>query len=158
MTTTADKSLQKVLNESNLNYLPTVFQLMKLGNMLGGEVKVVATGLTAAASFDITTSAVRAASTITGLDRNTTDALPAIAVVRSLRVTASGTANSVGSYAITDAGGTAVSPAAGANVGLATLSDDGKTLTFPTTVTAFTLTYMPKPHTDLDTVFKQMGL
>lgn len=42
-----------------------------------------------------------------------------------------------------------MSPGAGANVGLALLSDDGKSLTFPTTVTAFVLEYVPRSAVDL---------
>lgn len=148
-TTTADITLQQELNKGNAGKLPTLLQKMKIGNVLGGAVKVVAASLTAAASFDITTSAVRSASTITGLDRESSDLLPPIMVVKTLRVTASGTANSVGTYIVSDAGGTAVSPTAGANVGIALLSDDGKTLTFPTTVTAFTLEYVPRSAVDL---------
>lgn len=146
--TPADVTLQQVLNKANLNQLATILQKMKLGNMLN-PVKVVATGLTGAASFDITTAAVRQASTITGLERDTGDNLPAILSVKTLRVTASGTANSVGTYIVSDASGTAVSPTAGANVGIALLSDDGTTLTFPTTVTAFVIEYVPQSNVDL---------
>ena len=146
--TPADVTLQQVLNKANLNQLATILQKVKLGNVLR-PVKVVVTGLTAAAAIDITSSAVRAAATITGLDRETGDNLPPILSVKTLRVTASGTANSVGSYAVSDASGTAVSPTAGANVGLALLSDDGTTLTFPSTVTAFVLEYIPQSNADL---------
>lgn len=152
-TTTADITLQQELNKGNAGKLPTLLQKMKIGNVLGGAVKVVATGLSPAASFDITTSAVRTASTITGLDRESTDALPPIMAVKTLRVTASGTANSVGTYAVGDSGSTALSPTAGANVGLALISDDGKTLTFPTAVTAFVLEYIPRSAVDLATTY-----
>ena len=150
-TTSADVTKQQELNRGRPDKIATVFQAMKLGNMLAGSVKVVATGLTPAATFDITTAAVRAASTITGLDRETSDNLPAIMVVKTLRCTASDTANSVGTYVVGDAGSTAFSPTVGANVGLALLSDDGKSLTFPTTVTAFVLEYVPKPAVDITT-------
>lgn len=147
--TPSDVTLQEVLNKANLNQLPTVLQKMKLGNMFN-PVKVVATGLTAAAAFDITTAAVRAASTITGLERDTGDNLPAILAVKTLRCTASGTGTTVGSYMVTDAGGTAVSPATSTAAGIALLSDDGTTITFPTTVTAFVLEYIPRSYTDLE--------
>ena len=42
---------------------------------------------------------------------------------------------------------------AGAAVGIARLSDDGKTITFPNTVTGFVLHYMPRAETALDTQF-----
>ncbi len=157
MTLTANKTMQQVLNQSNLNWLPTVFQKLKLGNMLS-PVKVSVTGLTAASAIDITTTTFRDAATISGLDRETADLLPQILAVKTLRVTASGTANSVGSYGVSDAGGTAVSPTAGANMGIALLSDDGRTLTFPTTVTAFVIEYIPRSDTNLSSVFVQTGL
>lgn len=138
------------LNNGNPGEIASAARKVLLGSMLS-EVKVVATGLTAAAAFDITTAAVKAASTITGMTLVTGENLPAIGIVRNLRVATSGTANSVGSYVVCDASGTAVSPTAGANIGIATLSDDGKTLTFPTTVTGFTLTYYPKAAAALDT-------
>lgn len=150
-TTSADVTKQQELNRGRPDKVATVFQAMKLGNMLAGSVKVVAAALSPAATFDITTAAVRSASTITGLDRESSDNLPPIMVVKTLRVTASGTANSVGSYIVSDAGGTALTPTAGANVGIALLSDDGKSLTFPSTVTAFTIEYVPRPAVDITT-------
>lgn len=145
--TPADVTLQQVLNKANLNQLATILQKMKLGNMLN-PVKVVVVGLTAAAAIDITTAAVRAASTITGLERDTGDSLPAILSVTALRVTGVGT-GALGARSVTDAGGTAGAP--GANgLGIALLSDDGKTLTFEGTVTGFVLEYIPRSNTDLE--------
>jgi len=151
-TTTADITLQQILDNANLNQLAAALSKVKLGNVLG-SVKVVVTGLTAIAAPVITGAAVRAAATITGLNRGSNDNLPAIQSVKTLRVTASGTANSVGSYVVTDAGGTELTPTASANVGLALLSDDGTTLTFPTTVTAFVLEYVPRPDTALSSLW-----
>lgn len=156
-TTTADITLQQILNYANANQIPNALRKVKLGNVLA-SVKVVVTGLTATATPDITSASVLAAATVTGLDRAANDALPAIGLVKTLRVTASGTAGSIGPYVITDAGGTAAIPPtatayAGAAVGVATLSDDGKTLTFPNTVTAFVLEYMPRSDADLSTVW-----
>lgn len=145
--TPADVTLQQVLNKANLNQLATILQKMKLGNMLN-PVKVVVVGLTAAAAIDITTAAVRAASTITGLERDTGDSLPAILSVTALRVTGVDT-GALGARSVTDAGGTAVAP--GLNgPGIALLSDDGKTLTFEGTVTGFVLEYIPRSNTDLE--------
>ena len=151
-TTTADITLQQIINRSNLNQLAAALSKVKLGNVLG-SVKITVASLTATATPVVTGSAVRAAATISGLDRGTNDNLPAIQTVKTLRVTTSGTANSVGSYAVSDAGGTALTPTAGANVGLALLSDDGTTLTFPTTVTGFVLEYVPRPDTALSTLW-----
>ena len=157
--TTAEQTYQQWLNKANANLLPTIFQKMKLGNMLS-PVRVVVTGLTATASPDITSNAVRLAATITGLERETTENLPAILAVKSLRVTASGTSNSVGSYAITDGetadAARALTPTAGANVGLALLSADGTTLTFPSTITAFVLEYIPRSATALSSNYPRL--
>lgn len=136
-TTTAQRTLQVVLDEANPNDIATVLQLLKLGT-LHKPLKRAFTGLTAAAAFDLT--AIDGTGETTGVGNP--NRLPA-AAVRTLRCTASGTANSVGSYAVGDAAATALSPTAGANVGLALISDDGKTITFPTTVTAFVIEYVP---------------
>jgi hypothetical protein len=141
MTTTKVETIQEVLEKADPNTLADALRRMGFGKMLN-PIKIVCTGLTAAASFDITTAAVKAAATVTGLGLEAGENLPPIGDVVSLRVTASGTANSVGTYAITDSG--TLTPTAGANVGLATLSADGKTLTFPSTVTAFVLTYQAR--------------
>lgn len=153
MTTTATKTLRKALNDANPNEISDALRKVRLGQVLA-PVKVAFAALTAAATIDITTVAAKAAATITptGL-LETGEELPPIGVVKTLRVTTSGTANSVGSYVVSDAGGTAVSPTAGANVGIALLSDDGKSLTFPTTVTGFVIEYMPRGEADLEASF-----
>ena len=138
--TTAEQTYQNWLNKANANLLPTLFQKMKLGNMLS-PVKVTVTGLTATASPDITSTAVRLAATVSGLERETTDPLPAILAVKTLRVTGVGT-GATGSRVVTDAGGTAVGD-------VALLSDDGTTLTFEGTVTGFILEYIPRSATAL---------
>ncbi len=136
-TTTKNRTLQLVLDVANPNDLPAALAQLKLGTVFA-PLKRTFTGLTAAASFDLT--AIDGAGETTGAGNP--NRLPA-AHVRTLRVTASGTANTVGSYIVSDAAGTAVSPTAGANVGIALLSDDGKTVTFPTTATAFIIEYVP---------------
>lgn len=93
-------------------------------------LKKTFTGLVAAGSFDLTSVALGSGP-------------PALAV-STLRATAATTANTVGSYSTTDVGGTPLSPVASTVVGLATLSDNGKTVTFPTAdVTAFIIEYIP---------------
>jgi hypothetical protein len=89
--------------------------------------KKVFSALTAADSFDLTAAPLSSS--------------PAL-VVGTLRVTAA-TANT-GVYIVTDSGGTAAAPAGGAP-GVALLSDDGHTVTFPTgsLVTAFVIEYVP---------------
>ena len=151
-TTTVQSDIRTVLNLGNLNDLADALRKIKVGTMLS-VVKAVVTALSAAQNIDITTAAVKAAAVITGIALGTNENLPPIGVVRSLRVAASGTAASVGTYGVSDAGGTAVVPPGGASVsmGIATLSDDGKTLGFPNTITAFTIVYMPKADVTLDT-------
>lgn len=142
-TNTKIQTLQEALEKAEPNTLADA--LRKLGfSKSQSKVKITVAALTAAAAIDVTTAAVKAAATISGITLANGENLPAIGKVVSLRVSTSGTANTVGSYAITDDGGTVVSPTASANVGLAKLSDDGKTLTFPTTVTGFVLEYYPK--------------
>jgi len=145
-TTTADFILQDLLDQANPNVLPDGFRKVKLGHMFS-QVKAVVTALSATATPDITTAAVKAAAVITGITLATGENLPAIGKLVTLRVTASGTAASLGTYILTDSGGTAIIPPGGAStaVGIAKISDDGKTITFPNTVTAFVLMYRPAP-------------
>jgi hypothetical protein len=69
---------------------------------------------------------------------------PIIANASTLRVVA-GAAAFLGTYMLVDTGGTPLGTVAGTVVGVATLSDDGKTVTFPagTLATAFTIEYLP---------------
>lgn len=146
MTTSKSPTLQAELSRSDANTLPDALRRVNLGKKFA-HVKAVVAALTATAAPDITSAAVKAAATITGLQTlDTGENLPAIDTIVSLRVTASGTAASVGTYIVSDAGGTPTLPTGGASagVGIATLSDDGKTITFPNTVTAFTIVYMPR--------------
>lgn len=146
------KTARAILNESDLNELADLLAHLKFGTSQA-RIKVVAAGLTAAASFDITTAAFKALSTITGIDLATGENLPAIGIPVNLQLVASGTAGSLGSYILGDVAATPAIPAGGANVtpGVARLSDDGKTITFPNTVTAFTFTYYPRTAFPLDT-------
>jgi hypothetical protein len=136
-TSTTPRTLKAALDEANPNDLADVLRLLKLGTA-NTVLKRTFTGLTAAASFDLTL--------IDGTGETAGAAnpnrLPA-EIVRTLRCTASGTANSVGTYITGDSGATATSPTASTVVGIALISDDGKTITFPTTVTAFVIEYYP---------------
>jgi hypothetical protein len=150
VTATSTDTLKKALNDANLNDLADCFRKMQLGNMLA-PLKRTFTGLTAAAAFDLTTID-GTGETVGVANANRLAALG----VHTLRVTASGTANSVGSYAVSDTGGTPLTPTAGANVGLATISDDGKTVTFVTTVTAFVIEYIPRSTVDMASAFARL--
>lgn len=157
MTATATDTIQAELDKGQLGTIADVMRLQGKGSM-DSLLKVTVAALTASATVDITAAATKAAATINaGALRRGTVNLPAIGRIKSLRVTTSGTANSVGTYAIGDAGSTPISPTAGANVGLATLSDDGKTLVFPTTVTGFVIAYYPAPATNMQATFEQQG-
>jgi len=137
-TLTKARSTQFVIDEANPTEVADALNKLELGTIFT-PLKRTFTGLTAAAQFDLTL--IDGAGETAGLANP--NRLPAN-LVRTLRVTASGTANSVGSYVVTDAAGTPTSPTASTIVGLATISDDGKTITFPTTVTAFIIAYMPR--------------
>ncbi len=137
-TATKVRTLQLVMDEGNPNEIAPALQQLKLGTIFT-PLKRTFTGLTAAATYNLTTLDA------TGETAGTANPnrLPA-AHVRTLRVTAATTANTVGSYIVTDASGTATSPTASTVVGIAKLSDDGSTLTFPTAdVTAFIIEYIP---------------
>lgn len=137
-TVTKVRSTQLVLDEANANDLPAALQQLLLGTIFT-PLKRTFTGLTGAASYDLT--ALDASGETTGVAN--AKRLPA-AHVRTLRVTAATTANTVGTYIVSDASGTKTSPTASTVVGIATLSDDGKTLAFVTAdVTAFIIEYIP---------------
>jgi hypothetical protein len=152
MTTTKELDYRKLGNDAHPQNVADFLRAVKLGNMLS-VIKVTVTGLTASAAIDVTTAAVKAAATIAGVSLDTGENLPAIGNVVSLRVTASGTAGSLGVYGIGDDGATAIVPpgGAGAAMGIAKLSDDGKTLTFPNTITGFVLIYRPRAAVTMST-------
>jgi hypothetical protein len=154
MTTIADKTPREILDQSNLNELADALKKIKFGRQLS-RIKVTFAALTAAAAVDITTAASKAAATISGITLATGENLPPIGVWQALRITASGTAGSLGAYLLADTGATAIVPpgGAGAAVGIAKLSDDGKTITFPNTVTGFVLEYFPRTDVAMNSEF-----
>lgn len=159
VTTTKKKSIQQAFNDGDANTIADAARKAKLGTMLR-PIKVTFAGLTATASLDITSATARAAATVNdgdipeGYIASKTH-LPPINVVKSLRITASGTAASLGNYIAGDVGSTMIVPPGGAAaaVGIARLSDDGKTITFPNTVTGFVLHYTPRADVELNTDF-----
>lgn len=146
MTLSIVQALQAVLDRANPNDIPDALAKLKLGT-LNKPLKRVFTGLTAAASFDLTlidgTGETAGVGNVNRLGA---------AVINYLRVDASGTAASVGNYIPGPPTSTLLIPPGGANVavGVARLSDDGKTLTFPNTVTGFTIMYMPRTLSDAE--------
>jgi hypothetical protein len=147
-TTTKTDTIYEALKRANPSELADALRELGFAKM-ASTVKAAFTGVTGAATYNITTAAMKALATISGINLAAGENLPAARIVRSLRVTAATTATVVGSYAITDAGGTVVSPATSSAVGLAKLSDDGTTLTFASAdVTAFVIEYEPMPSND----------
>ena len=142
MTTTFTPTLQSTMNDANTNEVSDALRQMKIGTMLS-PVKVTVTGLASATAIDITTAAVFAASTVTGLGTQAI-ALPPILDITALRVTAGAAA--AGLRQIGDSGATA-------SATVAKISDDGKTLTFEAGVTGFVLLYSPRSATDLQSTY-----
>jgi len=151
VTATKKRTVREGLNQGNPAEIALALQKVKSGNMMS-TVKAVVTALTALAAVDITAASVKAAAVITGITLAAGENLPAIGMAMAVRVTASGTAASVGTYILADSAATPLLPPGGANtaVGIASLSADGKTITFPNTVTAFIISYMPRADVSPD--------
>lgn len=133
-TATEVQTIKSTIDTANPTQGWDALQKAKLGTMLAGK-KVTLTGLVAAASFDVTT-----------LDDPTSpgDTLPAILSISVLRVTAG-----VAATGVRQIGDAAATPSAT----LATLSDDGKTITFEGNVTDMVLQYIPAAAEPLDNKF-----
>ena len=108
-------TLKDALNKANISQLATALNSVALGNLLDRAAHKVAIAQTAAVTVVLS---------------------PPALMIQTLRVTA-GAANP-GNRQISDAGGT---PSAT----VATISDDGSTLTFEGTVSAALITYIPGP-------------
>jgi len=150
-TTTKPSTLAAELDRASPGDVSDALRMVGLGRLLD-PVKVTVAGLTAAAAVDVT-AIPRALVTINqglkGLAAG--EALPAILAVTALRVTAVG-AGALGPRVATDVGGTPGAPGA-TGPGIATISDDGKTLTFEGTITGFVLEYIPRSKVDFATAF-----
>lgn len=159
VTATKTNTLADVLDKADPDQIADALRLIKLGRMLN-PLKVTFAAITAVAAPDLTTFKVGDAGVtvnqgLTNFPVGTP--LPPVLDLTSLRVTASGTGASLGTYTLTDTGGTAIVPPGGASVavGIAKLSDDGKTITFPNTVTGFVIEYTPRSFTDPTTKFEK---
>lgn len=137
MTATANTTLKSALDKGNPNQIGDIFAKMKMGTMMT-PLKRTFTGLVSAASFDLT--AIDATGETTGVANPNRVAAQQVA---TLRVTAGAAA--AGARAVSDSGAT---PSAS----LATISDDGKTVTFEAGVTAFVITYSPRSNVDMNAV------
>jgi hypothetical protein len=125
-TTTVVETLKNVLNEANPNKIADALAKIDLGTMF------------TATEFDT--------GAITGVAGVTIPGNGAL-LVQSARVVTSAVPASVGTYLAGDSAVTPLLPPGGAGVaiGIATLSLDGKTITFPNTVTRAIIRYIPNP-------------
>lgn len=153
MTTTIAPTLQNELDKARVDEMADIFRLMKLGTMLT-PLKRVFTGLTGAATYDLT--ALDASGETVGVSNPNRCALLHLV---SLRVVTATTATVAGTYILTDKDGDLVSATTHTVVGIAKISDDGKTLTFPSAdVTAFTIEYLPRSNVDMATLPTGSGI
>ncbi len=131
MTTTADKTLKDVVNDASPNNINDAFRLMQLGDMLAPTKSVH----------------IQAAAPTVTLS-------PPAAIV--MDATVRDGAAVLGARHVADIA--SVPSAPGANgPGVATLSNDGTTLTFEDNVTDVIVTYMPRPAADMSTIFAFTG-
>jgi hypothetical protein len=122
-TKTSTFTEQNALDNSEPGQAASAMQLLKLGTLL--------------ASTEYATGTITASATVV---------LPfEAAVIQSARVLTSGTAASVGTYMCADSAVTPLLPPGGASaaIGIASLSTDRKTITFPNTVTSVIVRYSP---------------
>jgi len=149
VTTTAAKTVAVVLDAANPNDLPDALQQVKLGTLLT-PLKRTFTGLTG-------TTCVLTAVDGTGETSGATNPNRMAALrVNTLRVTAVTASTDTGSYIVGDVSSTGVTANDSTVVGIATISDDGKTLTFPNgDATAFVIEYIPRASVDVTTAFSR---
>jgi hypothetical protein len=150
VTATKPTRVRDILNASKEGQMDDAFLKAQMGNMLC-PFKFTVTGLVAATTIDITTAAVAAAAVpgpftpaLTTPDDITR--LPAALGPGSMAVRVTAGAAAAGARLMTDAGGTA-------SATVAVLSDDGKSITFEATVSAFVIYYVPRSATDLLALF-----
>jgi len=151
VTTTTTNINKAELDRAIPGHTEDVLRGMKLGTMLT-PLKRVFTSLTASATMDLT--ALDASGETTGAGNTNRLAVLALGY---LRVDASGTGASLGNYIVGPPTSTLLVPPGGANVavGVARISDDGKTITFPNTITGFTISYIPRSSVDMTARFER---
>lgn len=132
-TATQSQTIQDTIDKANPGQLPAALQKVNLGTMIT-PLKRTFTGLAAQTSHDLT--AIDGSGETAGAANP--NRLPVLTPT-AVRVTAGAAA--AGVRFIGDTGAT---PAAT----IATLSDDGKTLTFEGNVTAFIVVYVPRALED----------
>lgn len=142
-TTTRTETLQRVADQGNLNTMGDVARLQKAGHM-ACVIKATVTGATSTTIQVITDLIGVANVTVAGIDLDDGEALPAIQLISSCRVTAGSASATLRQVA--DSGASATT----SNV---LLSDDGTTLTFEAAVTGFILVYTARSFTDMTDEF-----
>ena len=130
MTTTSNQTLAGALDEANPNKVADALQKVKLGTMLTPNKQTIS----------------QASAVTVPLD-------PPALSIHTLRVTG-GTAIA-GIYQVADTDATEVDSA---TLGVATLSDDGATLTFAAAVTDLVVIYIPRSDSDLTADFPPTGV
>jgi hypothetical protein len=153
-TVTKVTTLQREADFGTLGRLEPVLAKLALGTILSPR-KITVAGAAAAVSFDLTSATltfpfITASTGVSDAETAASKLRPAL-VVSTLRVTAG---TFPGARIVTDVGGTPLSGDA-AGPGVATISDDGKTITFEAgaAVTAFIIEYVPRAATDPSTKF-----
>ena len=138
MTVSIATTLQSALNAARPGQVDDILRLMRFGDMMTPLIRRF-TSLTASATMDLT--ALDAGGEVVGASNPNRRA--ALGVV-ALQVIASGTAASLGAYIVASTPSTPITTTSGAAVGIATINDAGTILTFPNTITAFTIIYIPR--------------
>jgi hypothetical protein len=119
------------LNTANPDTLADALRKVQLGSLL--------------ASVEYDTGTITASATVS-------IPAPGALLVQSARVVASGTIGSVGTYLVGDSAATPAVPGGGVS-GVAKITADGLTITFPNTVTRAIVRYIPNPATLLSNSF-----
>lgn len=158
-TTTLTPNLALGLSNSDPNRISDALREYGIGLHLSPQ-KWTWLGTTGATAVNITTAAFVAGASA---GANTPPlplgvlTLPGALLVGTLRVT-TGASGSVALYDVTDSGGTArlgallssSTGSSGQTKGVALISDDGSTITFPAQVSGFVLQYVPRSLVDVN--------
>jgi hypothetical protein len=136
-------TIQSALDQARPGQTDDLLALIHLGTMLT-PLKRIFTGLASSATQNLTE--IDATGETTGPSNPNRLAALLISTLRSAAAV----------YIVTDAGGTASAPGA-SGPGIALISDDGTTITFPSAVTAFTIEYMPRSYTPMTTTYDAFG-
>lgn len=155
-TATLNDTVQLEMDKGQLGTTANCVALMRLGSM-NSLLKVTVAGYTAAATIDLTDPVVLALATVNVGYVRPGENLPAIGVLKTLQVTGASANTEIGSYVVTDAAGTTVAPTNATILGVATITDDGKTLGFSGSITDLVIEYYPVANVDMTSVFETQG-